>query len=481
MPPRPKTEPLSPSSSSPPAVRRNSPPTQFLETRVKSEPHHSDDDENHAHRVKSETQQEEEAEPETGRRGVKRLRTGPSGGASSFRGKHRRRLGKLLRRFMHEHRWNEAAGVVSVLIRGAPPGKLADDDELRRYYTVAMELHRRFINKEDRKYDQWIKQIYDMWMASFSRSYDDSRKKNAILMEFALFHFTQGNISEAYSNMQYVIQDDELSKDPLANLLHGMILYQLWYSGLPEEIRIKGFDNCMPMGTPGVASDNGYREMEIGESSNNYYAATTHVKFSSQCASESSFGNDKIIKGCNNYRSKTEPGHAHWPQEFYGSHSTAKNGQNSGSFNLDDNLQNSSIFFAHGLDTVLLPIHLEHFTGGTDQIIYQYRQLADGNYIDAVKHLRLALHSVRPLSAALFPLIQLLLLGDRVEEAFKELETSCHNVDSALPFRLMARLLECFQRNKITMICSYYENALKRDPICYLSLERLVKMHKSVH
>lgn len=59
-----------------------------------------------------------------------------------------------------------------------------------------------------------------------------------------------------------------------------------------------------------------------------------------------------------------------------------------------------------GLDTVLLPIRLEHFTGDIDQIIYQYRRLADGNYIDAVKHLRLALHSVRPLSAALLPLIQ---------------------------------------------------------------------------
>ena len=40
-----------------------------------------------------------------------------------------------------------------------------------------------------------------------------------------------------------------------------------------------------------------------------------------------------------------------------------------------------------------------------------------------------------PCYELIFIFYQLLLLGDRVEEAFKELENSCHNMDTALPFR----------------------------------------------
>ena len=66
----------------------------------------------------------------------------------------------------------------------------------------------------------------------------------------------------------------------------------------------------------------------------------------------------------------------------------------------------SIIGFLSGLDTSLLPIRLENLTGNIDQIIYQYRSLANEYYTDAVKHLRLALHSMHPVYAALLPLIQ---------------------------------------------------------------------------
>lgn len=125
-----------------------------------------------------------------------------------------------------------------------------------------------------------------------------------------------------------------------------MILYQLWYSGLPEEFQIKGFDTCIPLGTFGAVSNDGRREMEIGESSNNHYAAVT--EHSSQCASESSYGNHKVYMDCKNDGPETKFGVATPPQEFYSSHSTDKNEQKYGSCYTDDCLRNTSIFFAHG-------------------------------------------------------------------------------------------------------------------------------------
>lgn len=46
-------------------------------------------------------------------------------------------------------------------------------------------------------------------------------------------------------------------------------------------------------------------------------------------------------------------------------------------------------------------------------------------------------------------------------------------------YRLRARLLECFYSNQATTISSCYEDALKRDPTCIYTLERLIKMHKT--
>jgi len=136
-----------------------------------------------------------------------------------------------------------------------------------------------------------------------------------------------------------------LSKEPSVNLLQGMILYQLWYSGLPEEFKIIASDNSMPTGTFGVAFNDHYQGMEI--SNNHYAAATEHAKLSSQCASESSFGNNKVFMDCSN-DGEPEFDVAHRRQEFYVSHSMDKNEQKPGSHNPDDSLQNVSIFFAQG-------------------------------------------------------------------------------------------------------------------------------------
>lgn len=59
-----------------------------------------------------------------------------------------------------------------------------------------------------------------------------------------------------------------------------------------------------------------------------------------------------------------------------------------------------------GLEKSLLPLQFDHLNEDQEHVIHSYRGLVNEQYYDAVKHLRLALHSTPPLLAALLPLVQ---------------------------------------------------------------------------
>ncbi|KAJ3708750.1 hypothetical protein LUZ61_012455 [Rhynchospora tenuis] len=146
--------------------------------------------------------------------------------------------------------------------------------------------------------------------------------------------------------------------------------------------------------------------------------------------------------------------------------------------------EDPSVFLAHGLDTRLLPIKLKPMYEDIEICIQKYRQLADNKvYEEGVQCLRNALHSSPPKSAsldALEPLIQLLLLGDRVTEAGTELVKACFRFDySAIPFGLRARFVECFAPKEVATISSCYQAALKIDATCSSYVEGLIKIHRN--
>ncbi|XP_072982385.1 uncharacterized protein [Typha latifolia] len=391
---------------------------------------------------------------------------------------NRRRLGRLLQRLVRAHNWKEASGVLSVLLKGTPRGSSLSED--RRNFLVAMEIQKRLGGGS--YYQTKIKKMYEVWMSKLAWTKKCSRKRHLIQLELALFYLKQGNVQEAYNTTKFLVQDRDSATEPVVNLMHGLILYHLWYSGLPEEMQIKGFDIRITSETAQMVFNDGYEETGMLESSDDHNAVNIeNATVSSQLESESSVGNNK--DAFMEYKSEVprkQPDVSRPAHDFYLSGSE-KNDERATSTNLHVNFQNSSIFLARGLDTSLLPIKLKHhLAGDLEQSIYLHRRLADENYRDAVRHLRLALYSsTPPLMASLLPLIQLLLLGDNVEEALIELEKSCLNSSRALPFRLRARLLECFHGNQATTISSCYEDALKRDPTEIYSLERLVKMHRS--
>lgn len=317
----------------------------------------------------------------------------------------------------------------------------------------------------------FIKKIFEVWMSKLAFTKKGNKKRYEIALELVLFHLTQGDIEAAKDYMRCIVEDRDSAKLPRVNLIYGLILYHIWYSHLLKEMNKKGFNISMSPESYGMAFNDESGESETPESSNGHNAVDTEdVKFSSQCASESSVGN-----ATNNLPGKRRNSRVHG---FYMSTSQGENDEGVASPNHDINF-GSSIFLAHGLDPILLPIRMNQITGDLEQIISTYRKLANENYRDAVKHLRLALCSRQPLVAALLPLIQLLMLGDRVEEALKELENFCDQCNMALPFRLRARLLEVFYNNQTSLISKCYENVLKRDPTCYQSVVALIRMHKT--
>ncbi|PKA57919.1 hypothetical protein AXF42_Ash012458 [Apostasia shenzhenica] len=385
---------------------------------------------------------------------------------------NRRRLGFLLDRLAASRQWREASAVLSVLFAGNQRSYTLSED--RRNFLIAMELQKRF--SRGRNYQNFIKATYEIWMSKLSWQKRSPKKMQSLQLELALFYLTQGRYDEALCYTKFLVSD-ELGSGPFVNLIHGLVLYQLWYASLPEEMQIKNFKVHLSSDANGMPLIDDYQETDMGESSNGHDAVDDEViKASSRCFSDSSIGNEKMQGNHHLSRKKScVTFHAHEPDTGQ----CFEEDEQTGLPTKQDNLLNTSIYFAPGLDKSLLPIQLKLLAEDPEQSIHLYRKFPNDNYRDAVKHLRFALHSKPPVLAALLPLIQLLLLGDRVHEAIMELDKSCNELDSTLSFRLKGRLLQCFLRDKRSAIWSCYENALKRDPTCNYSLERLIKMHKT--
>ncbi|CAL9128003.1 unnamed protein product [Musa acuminata var. zebrina] len=401
------------------------------------------------------------------RRAVGRL------GPKPLLSQNRHRLSRLLDRLARAHSWKEASGTLSALLKGTPRASTLLED--RRNFLVAMEIQRRLGGKGG-NYQTKIKKMYEVWMSKLVWTKKCSKKRYSIQLELALFYLSHGNIEEAFNTTKFLVQYHDSASEPIVNLIHGLILYHMWYSGLPEGMKIKDFDLQMASEALDATSCDGSEGPEIFASSNGHNAINTEdANYSARVASQSSVGNEKKNFDLK-IEVKKEIDDAFRASELHPSGSEMNDDQ---PFNPRPHSLNCSIFLAHGLEKCLLPVQLDHLTGDLEHIICSYRRLVNQYYNDAVKHLRLALHSTPPLLAAILPLVQLLLLGDRVDDALMELENSCQNFSGALPFRLRARILEAFQSSQLTAIHRCYEDALTRDPSCNLSLERLIKMHRS--
>ncbi|KAL6606952.1 hypothetical protein ACP70R_042605 [Stipagrostis hirtigluma subsp. patula] len=388
---------------------------------------------------------------------------------------NRRRLGRILNELARAHQWRDAASVASTLLRG--PRKPDSFEETRSLFVVAMEIHKRLAEDSGVQYGSRSRfylrtqKLFDVWMRRLIW-FPSCPKKHLVKLELALFYLSQGNIDNAYNATRTLIAKHELQREPILNLMHGLISYDKWYSGLPKDMQVEEFDVYNEPCTVSMAPS-GCEEFSLQDDSDGNCSIDIDDASLPACSSESSINNGNIDQKCDK-----KPGFV--PVEENDPHAS----------HVDEQMVDTdfrSVFFnisdipTCGLEKSLLPLRLKGASGTSNDCFdsyWKYKSTSSTFYEDAVKCLRVSLHSNPPVMAALLPLIQILLLGDKLKDALNELEKTCHSSTTALPFRLRGRLLEYFDQNQISTISSCYEEALRRDPTCSYSVERLIKIHR---
>lgn len=225
---------------------------------------------------------------------------------------NRRRLGLILHELAGAHRWRDAARVVSTLLSGNR--KPDSYEETRRMFVAAMEIHKRLAEDSSVQYggrsSYYLRtqKLFNVWMRKLIW-FPSCPKKNLVTLELALFYLSQGNIDNAHIATRTLIANGKLQTEPILNLVHGLISFDKWYSGLPKDMQVEDFDvydeSCgISMKSNGSAGtdllvNSNEDSMDIDESS----LAT--------CSSESSINNENIDKKMNN-----KPGFLHPKEEM---------------------------------------------------------------------------------------------------------------------------------------------------------------------
>ncbi|KAF5727956.1 hypothetical protein HS088_TW21G00096 [Tripterygium wilfordii] len=403
-------------------------------------------------------------------------------GSTNLRWETRGRLHRLLCKLVGQHNWEEASGVLSMLLKGTSKEKCPTMNRFK--YTMSLELLKR-IEGDDINPTR-IKHIYDIWMRKIRSKKDQPIQDRFLVhMEFILFCLAQGNVEEAHHAALSMVQENEFRSYPMSYMMIGLTSCQMWYSSMPEEMRCKDSDQI-------DASLQNISEVIFSDQivgTENHEALGSHEAGASvQYDSDTSVRIHKEIPekaesyqhGEASVEDDVQLHRENSPQVFQ-TQDIDVNSDEEGALSDNDvgHVHDDSVFYALGrLDSWLLPLRFPHSNEITEDFIYMHLRNLNDHYKNAVKYLRLALHSTPPVLAALLPLIQLLLIGGQVDKALNELEEICGNSDIALPFRLRVSILECFDRKDYVMLSTSLENILKRDPTCSHTVAKLVLMHR---
>ncbi|KAL5542750.1 hypothetical protein UlMin_010460 [Ulmus minor] len=398
-------------------------------------------------------------------------------GSKEVRTENRSRLSYLLRRLVRQHSWTEASGVLSVLLKGTCKDKSMVNNRFK--YSILMEVLEHV--GDEHLTATKIRNIYDVWMRKVgSMKNRPVEERFVVHLEFILFCLTQGNVNDAHQAALSLMQEKEFSRDPVSNMVVGLVFRQLWYSTIPKEMLLTNSDQVY---TPMQATEPCYYS-EGHDIANTHEAGTAF-----QYNSDSSVMNNKILShdsASSLYRDRSAKADSvqieTLPQNFPPRDFYANSAENTGdeAFVPDhsNQTQYNSIFSdLKRLDSLLLPIRWPQSLENPEDLIHLHTEILNDYYKDAVKYLQLALCSTPSVLVALLPLIQLLLVGGQVDEALNELDKLCRDSNATLPVQLRARLLEHFDRNNNVMLSACFEDVLKKDPTCRHSLEKLVIMH----
>ncbi|XP_058211119.1 uncharacterized protein LOC131323376 [Rhododendron vialii] len=407
-------------------------------------------------------------------------------GSENVRTKNRARLRRLLSRLVRRHNWDEASGVLSVLLRGT--GNERSPSRNRTKYWVAMELLKH-INSGSVNSTK-IQNVYEIWMKRIGAMKDwPIKDRFMVQLESILFFLRQGNVGEAHQAALSLMQEREFGSDPISNMVVGLTFCQLWYSTISKELQFRNSDKSY---TP-IPSDMETRDEAPIVNSEGHATVDTHqVGSSFQADSDTSVRNDKVVArdvDLDQHREVSMEVDDNLQKE-----TTYKNNQSLGFYmdaaedsgheksplsNFGGNMQYASTFNAHGLDSWLLPFQLSHPNKNFEDVTCSQRDTLNDHYKGAVKHLRLALCSTPPVYEALLPLVQMLLFAGHIDEAVNELEKFGHSSQAAIPLRTKTSLVEHFDGANNAKLSTSFEGILKKDPTCSHSLAKLISMHQN--
>ncbi|KAG9446000.1 hypothetical protein H6P81_012128 [Aristolochia fimbriata] len=384
---------------------------------------------------------------------------------------HRRRLRHLLGKLVREQNWKEASGVLSTLLGGVDRSGLMED---KRKYWAVLEILSHIENNHVPLLK--IKSIYEVWMGSYPSS---MKQKYLIQLDYVLLLLTERNFEEACSTIKFLVMDPTSASDPVVNMLAGLICYQLWYLGIPKEMQLKKDDmhdslddHVMdPIGCCNVKSE----AMDYSVDNSSPY--TQEQKIHNHYVSDGWLDNRQCESTCIVDNPLVQ--HVFSGKGFYNKESSEMNEPKASPDKDEECFLDFSTPYPYGLSTSLLPIRLPQSRVDIDYRLHLREEAKNEHYINALKYLRVALYSTTPMLAALIPLVQLLLLGDQVEEALKELKKFSQNSSALLPLRLRANLLQCFGKSNIAGLSTCYEDILKKDPTCHHSLGALISMYRN--
>ncbi|KAF6149434.1 hypothetical protein GIB67_016972 [Kingdonia uniflora] len=202
-------------------------------------------------------------------------------GSYIVRSQHRARLRRLLDKLMKQHNWKEASGVMSMLLKGMQKkgrspkehaewihdwkiangfkSKLQKDMQkkgclLKEHgeWMVAMEL---LSGRDNHCQPEKIWETYGVlsWKEKRTRQMKklsvmdryqvrlESLLSKNIHRSFRGKNDTDAFIERARTKCNDLVQEMNYGEDPVSNMMLGLFFYELWYSSIPEEMKLGSY------------------------------------------------------------------------------------------------------------------------------------------------------------------------------------------------------------------------------------------------